>query len=129
MDTETDFLVAVLRQAPQGSLWLLSTDSWEELPRVFGPDLLHTDNLNWHVCITSANRSRLLALAAALELPEKVVHMSLATAQGQTFFWSEDHSDTIICDMSFQDLRRLCGKFPHLGIIAAEDLLQPLSIV
>ena len=39
MGTETDFLMAVLRQAPQGSRWLLSTNSWEELPRVLGPVL------------------------------------------------------------------------------------------
>jgi len=116
METETEFLLAVLRQAPQNSLWLLSTDSWEELPRVLGPDLLHTDNLNWHVRITSANRERLLVLARAYELPEKVVHMSLATAQGHTFFRGEDHLDTIICDTGFQDLGGVCNNFPDLEL-------------
>ena len=120
METETDFLLAVLRQAPHGSLWLLSTDSWKEVPRVLGPDLLHTDNLHWHVRITSVNRDRLLALAEAYELPERVVHMSLTTAQGHTFFRGEDHLDTIICDIDFQDLRRVCRQFPNLELSIVE---------
>ena len=81
--------------------------------------------MNWHVRITSANRHRLLTLAATLELPEKVVHMSLTTAQGHTFFRGEDHLDTIICDIGFQDLKRLCGKVtnPELGIVEMEGPL------
>ena len=90
MGTETDFLVAVLRQAPQGSRWLLSTDSWEELPRVLGPDLLHTDNWNWHVCITSANRERLLVLTRAYELPEKVRWSRLGAQKQDVYFLSHD---------------------------------------
>ena len=88
--------------------------------RVLGPDLLHTDNLHWHVRITSANRDRLLALAEAYELPERVVHMSLTTAQGHTFFRGEDHLDTIICDIDFQDLRRVCRQFPNLELSIVE---------
>ncbi len=118
--------MALLRQAPQGSLWLLSTDSWEELPRLLGPDLLHTDPLNWHVRLTAANRDRLIALVRAHELPEKVVHMSLTTAHGHTFFLGEDHLDTILCDVSFQDLRRVCNQVtnPGLGLVQMEGPLQ-----
>ncbi|GAB2696133.1 hypothetical protein GCM10011495_26700 [Hymenobacter frigidus] len=115
MEPETAFLVAILRQSPQGSVWRLSKDSWEELPHVLGPDLLQPDDAYWwHVRITAANRGRLLAVAEAYELPDKVVHMFLTTAQGRTFFRGEDHLDTIICDIGFQDLSRVCSKFPHL---------------
>ena len=92
MEPETALLVAILRQSPQGSVWRLSKDSWEELPQVLGPDLLQPDDASWwHVRITAANRGRLLAVADAYELPDKVVHMSLTTAQGRTFFRSEYH--------------------------------------
>ncbi|WBA44257.1 hypothetical protein [Hymenobacter canadensis] len=115
MEPETALLAAILRQSPEGSLWRLSKDSWQELPRVLGPDLLHPgETFWWHVRITTANRQRLLAVAEAHELPDKVVHMSLTTAQGRTFFRGEDHLDTIICDFDFQGLRDICGKFSRL---------------
>ncbi|OWP63700.1 hypothetical protein CDA63_07895 [Hymenobacter amundsenii] len=116
MEVETEFLIAVLRQSPQGSLWRLSKDSWEELPRVLEPDLLHSHEAYWHVCITSANRERLLAMTEVHELPEKVVHMSITTAQGHTFFRGLDHLDTIICDIGFQDLKRVCSDFLSLEL-------------
>ena len=47
MEPETALLVAILRQSPQGSVWRLSKDSWEELPQVLGPDLLQPDDASW----------------------------------------------------------------------------------
>ena len=123
MLTEKDFLMEIINLSPQGAVWRISQDSWEGIPKIFGQEITLSSDTEWVVVITLDNKALLLSLVDEYELPDKIVQMSISSADGYLFFNGDDHMDTVIFDFEYGNFGHLRNKYSELGIIPKEFLL------
>jgi hypothetical protein len=89
MSEETQVLAEVIGNAPNGSHWYISSDSWEGFKPFLGDYLIQHHN-KWFVNIDDSNRLFLSQCIRNNDLAEASVHMTLDSKEGVTLFRSYD---------------------------------------
>ncbi|HEX8425023.1 hypothetical protein [Hymenobacter sp.] len=80
MNAETKLLAEVIRNAPYGANWFLSTDSYDGIKYILG-SLLNITKGDWIVNITEVNRATVAELIEKHGLAMKIVHTSVESKE------------------------------------------------
>jgi hypothetical protein len=76
MTAETQLLAEVIRHAPNGAEWSISTDSYDGIKYILG-SLVNITEGDWIVNITETNRDEIAKLVEKHGLASKIVHTSV----------------------------------------------------
>lgn len=90
MLTERDLLLDIIQNAPENSVWNISSDSWERIPEVFSQYILMNDVYGWDITINKNNRDHLIKIIDKEEIYDKIIHQDIIFNL-DTIFESYDH--------------------------------------
>ena len=78
MLTEKDLLIDIIQNAPDNSIWNISSDSWEKIPTVFYGYISDHELDGWSIIINRDNRKTLVDIIDKEEIFEKVGHLKIS---------------------------------------------------
>ncbi|GAA4379889.1 hypothetical protein [Hymenobacter koreensis] len=116
---EQALFIDLIRSAPSGADLVITPDSWDGLPALFGERLTTVvagNSEEWVVALTPQNRNFLVAQALEDEVYGKFVHFYIVAA-GKEIVSSYDHMACLILDPNFPDYRRIVAEYAPLGDI------------
>jgi hypothetical protein len=116
---EQALVIDLIRSAPQGTDLVITPDSWDGLPGLFGERLTKVvagNNEEWVVPLTPQNREFLVAKALEDEVYVKFVHFYIVAA-GKEIVTSYDRMACLILDPNFPDYPRIVAEYAPLGDI------------
>jgi hypothetical protein len=116
---EQALFIDLIRSAPVGTDLVITPDSWDGLPSLFGERLtkvVEGNSEEWIVALTSQNRDFLVAQAIEDEVYVKFVHFYIVAA-GKEIVTSYDRMACLILDPNFPDYRRIVAEYASLGDI------------
>ncbi|MCF0072234.1 hypothetical protein LZD49_17270 [Dyadobacter sp. CY261] len=90
MLTEKDLLTDIIANAPSGSIWNITEDSWERIPVDFSKYQIPYRGNGWDIEISEGNHEDLIKKIEEFEIYDKIVHQRLFW-QGELLFVSYDH--------------------------------------
>lgn len=90
MLTERDLLIDIILNAPNNSVWNISSDSWERIPEVFSQYISTNGIYGWDIIINSENRETLISIIDNEEIYDKIVHQNIKF-NNNTIFESYDN--------------------------------------
>jgi hypothetical protein len=100
MMTERDLLIDIIQNAPEQSVWNISSDSWERIPVLFSPYILLDNIYGWDITINQDNREQLIDIIDKEELYDKIVHQDIIL-NGNVIFKSYDYMSGSYLKRSF----------------------------
>ena len=100
MTAETKLLAKVIQHASNGSKWLISTDSLEEIKDVL-KDFIQITRLNWIIELTEVNRADIASIVEKTDLATGAIHMTIESNEHVVLFRSYDIMCTICMDKDF----------------------------
>ena len=110
---EQALFIEIIRLAPEGSSLSITTDSWDELPRVFGKRMVVEEG-EWMVPLTPESRDFIVQEALADDIQVKFVHFYIVAENDQNIFESYDRMVGLIIDPSFPNCERLEDKYASI---------------
>ena len=116
---EQALFIDLIRSAPPETDLVITSDSWDGLPSLFGERLIKVVEGNreeWVVALTLQNRNFLVAQAIEDQVYVKFVHFYIVAA-GKEIVTSYDHMACLILDPNFPDYRRIVEEYAPLGDI------------
>ena len=117
MLTERDLLIDIIKFVPENSIWNISEDSWEEIPK-WVPELKETSKYNygWDVKINSTNREILIKVIDTYELFDKIVHQKMYF-NDEIIFNSYDHMLGSFIEKKFPNAQYLLKKYEGTDLL------------
>jgi hypothetical protein len=100
MTAETKLLAKVIRHTSNGSKWLISTDSNEEIKHVL-KEFIQITRLDWIVELTEINRIDIASIIEKTDLAMGAIHMTIESKEHVVLFRSYDIMCTICMDKDF----------------------------
>jgi hypothetical protein len=116
MLTERDVLIDVIRLAPENSEWIISTDSWEEIPNLFREFSFITCDQGWKILLNNKTRNSVIEIVEKFEIYEKIVHQQIII-KNETIFKSYDHMSCSFIKTNFPDFSILTEKYKELELL------------
>jgi hypothetical protein len=116
---EQALFIDLIRAAPPDTALVITSDSWNGLPGLFGERLVKVveDNSEeWLVALTPPHREFLIAQALEDEVYAKFVHFFLVQADKE-LVTSYDRMACVIIDPTFPEYQRLVAEYAALGVI------------
>lgn len=110
---EQALFIEIIRLAPEGSALSITTDSWDELPRVFGERMIVHEG-EWMVTLTLESRDFIIQQALTDDIQATFVHFYIVTKNDQVIFTSYDRMVGLIIDPSFPECERLEDKYASI---------------
>lgn len=111
--------IDLIRSAPEGTDLVITPDSWDGLPALFGERLARIVEGNreeWVVALTPQNRDFLIAQAVEEEVHVKFVHFYIVK-DGRAIVTSYDSMLCLILAPTFPDYGRIVAQYASLGDI------------
>lgn len=109
---EKDLLHDLIEYCPQGSVWLMTKDSWERLPELLQAFLLSDpDPIHIKVGIDNNSRNNLLRLVTEYDLPDKIVHQEIVDSLGNSIARSWDRMMLTEISRTFPEAEKLIAKY------------------
>lgn len=112
-ELEQALFIEIIRLAPEGSALSVTTDSWEELPRVFGKRMVIKTG-EWLVPLTLESRDFIVQQALADDIQVTFVHFYIVAENDQIIFTSYDRMVGLIIDPSFPECEILEDKYASI---------------
>lgn len=110
MLTERDLLLDIIQNAPENSVWNISSDSWERIPEVFLQYIVMNDVYGWDITINKDNREHLLKIIDQEEIYDKIVHQNIMF-NIETIFKSYDRMTGSYLKKSFPRFDDIMQKY------------------
>jgi hypothetical protein len=95
MLVETKVLAEVIRHAPIGSYWYITSDSWEGIKEVFDDFIVEQEG-DWRIEVLAGNRAFLCQKIIEADMGELAVHMTLELSDGSCLFRSYDRMVMVV---------------------------------
>jgi hypothetical protein len=114
---EQALFIDLIRSAPLGTDLVITPDSWDGLPGLFGERLtkvVEGNSEEWVVALTPEHRDFLVAQALQDEVYAKFVHFYIVEA-GKEIVTSYDRMACLILDPKFPDYRCIVAEYAGLG--------------
>jgi len=114
---EQALFIDLIRSAPPGTDLVITPDSWDGLPGLFGERLtkvVEGNSEEWVVALTPQNRDFLVAQTMEDQVYVKFVHF-YNVAAGKEIVTSYDRMACLILDPNFPDYRRIVAEYAPLG--------------
>jgi hypothetical protein len=111
--------IDLIRAAPSDTVLVITSDSWDGLPDLFGERLVKVIAGNyeeWVVALTPPHREFLIEQAVADEVYAKFVHFFFVQA-GQEIVTSYDRMACLIIYPTFPEYQRLLTEYAALGAL------------
>ena len=103
---EQALFIEVIRLAPEGSALSITTDSWQDLPRIFGKHIVIKEG-EWLVPLSQENRDFLVEKALSQNVQIQFVHFHIVTETDEIIFSSYDGMCSIFMEANFPEYERL----------------------
>ena len=103
---EQALFIEIIRLAPEGSALSITTDSWDELPRIFGKRMV-VEKGEWLVPLTAESRDFIVQQALADDIQATFVHFYIVAENDQNIFESYDRMCSIFMEANFSEYERL----------------------
>jgi hypothetical protein len=100
MTDKTKLLAEVIRHVPNGTKWLISSDSLEEITHVLR-GFIQITRLDWIIEITETNRNDVASIVEKNDLAMGAIHMTIESKEHVVLFKSYDIMCTICMDKDF----------------------------
>jgi hypothetical protein len=116
---EQTLFIDLIRSAPQGTDLVITPDSWDGLPALFGERLTRVVEGNseeWVVALTPQSRDFLVAQAVEDEVYAKFVHYYIVEG-GKEIVTSYDRMACLILAPTFPGYSRIVAEYAALGDI------------
>lgn len=120
MLTEKKLLIDTISNAPENSIWNISSDSWEKIPEVFSLYISINDMYGWDITINSNIKEHLIRIIDREEIYDKVVHQDIKF-KGEIIFKSYDHMSISFYRKTFPNFKTILKKYKNLDI---EELID-----
>jgi hypothetical protein len=103
---EQALFIEVIRLAPEGSALSITTDSWQDLPRIFGKHIIINES-EWLVPLSPENRNFLMEKALSQNVQTQFVHFYIVTETDEIILSSYDGMCSIFMEANFPEYKRL----------------------
>jgi len=116
---EQALFIDLIQSSPQGTDLVITPDSWEGLPSLFGERLtkvIKGNSEEWVVALSPQNRDFLVAQALEKEVYACFVHFYIVEADKE-IVTSYDRMACLILDPKFPDYGRIVAEYAALGDI------------
>lgn len=120
MLTEKNLLIDTISNAPENSIWNISSDSWEKIPEVFFQYISINDIYGWDITINYTIKEHLIRIIDKEEIYDKVVHQDIKF-NGKVIFKSYDHMSICFYRNTFPNFKMILQKYEDFYI---EELLE-----
>ena len=97
MSPETLLLAEIIHKTPSVALWIISSDSWENLKTIF-KQYLKEENTQWVIEIEDTNKDLLVENIKSYDLGETIIHTWLMSKGGYELFSSYDRMVMVTID-------------------------------